>query len=458
MKEVGLKFRLAVCLLALAAVAAAQPEDFRITVGKSVVIDYPTDIARISTSNPEIVDAVAVTTREVLLHGKSIGTASLVVWSKSGQRSFYNATVEHNLEPIRKILKETFPGEDIRVQAARDTVALTGKVSAKDVSDKAAALVAPLAKTVLNNLQVAPGPVETQILLRVRFAEINRTSADALGVNLISTGALNTPGAVTTGQFASPRAQELQGSIPGAIAGTSSKFTISDALNIFAFRPDLNLAAFIKAMQNKGLLQILAEPNLVTVAGKEASFLVGGEFPVPVVQGGATAGAVTIMFREFGIRLSFTPVLTAHKTIKMHVKPEVSTIDLANAVQFQGTLIPALSTRRMETNIELGEGQSFIIAGLLDDRATENLARIPGLSSIPVLGALFRSRQESKQQTELVVMVTPETAAPLNPGDPKPMPHMPKEFLPHTSSAVQPPAQPGTAERAALGQPAPDGK
>ena len=443
-------FRLAFGLLALAAAAAAQSEDFRITVGKSVVIDYPADIARISTSNPEIVDAVAVTTREVLLHGKSIGTASLVVWSKTGQRSFYNATVEHNIEPIRKILKETFPGEDIRVQAARDTVALVGKVSTKEVSDKAAALVAPLAKTVLNNLQIAPAPAESQILLRVRFAEINRTTSNAFGVNLVSTGALNTPGSVSTGQFSAPRASELQGVIPGGLPGTTSKFTITDALNIFAFRPDLNLSAFIKALQSKGLLQILAEPNLVTTNGKEASFLVGGEFPVPVAQGGATMGAITVMFREFGIRLTFTPVITAHKTIKMHVRPEVSTIDLANAVQFAGTTIPALSTRRMETNIELGEGQSFIIAGLLDDRASESLSKIPGLGNIPVLGALFRSRQENKQQSELVVMVTPEIAAPLNPGDKKPGPHMPVEFLPRTSDGAHSTPRPEKGMRAAL--------
>lgn len=420
----------ALCL-ALAGAAAAQtgPEDLRLTIGKSVVIDYPADIARISTSNPDIVDASPVTTREILVHGKSFGTVTLVVWSKSGQRNFYNITVEQNLEPLRTLLKQTFPGEPIQVQSSRDSLSLTGKVSSKDVADRAAALATPFGKTVVNNLLVASGPVERQVLLRVKFAEIDRTLSSELGVNIISTGATNTPGRITTGQFSAPTITELSGSLPGKVEGTTSKFTVTDALNIFAFRPDLNISAFIRALQARGVLQILAEPNLVTNNGKEASFVVGGEFPVPVLQGGANSGAVTIMFREFGVRLTFNPLITDNGTIRMYVKPEVSTIDLANAVRLNGFVIPALSTRKMETNIELGEGQTFVIAGLIDDRVTETLNRIPGLASLPILGNIFKSRIENKSKTELVVMVTPEITKPLQPGDPKPVPVMPKDFL-----------------------------
>jgi len=414
---------------ALSLPAQTTAEDLRITLGKSVVIDYPTDVSRISTSDPAIVDAVAVSTREILLHGKGHGVATVVVWAKTGQRTFYSISVEHNLEPIRKVLKDTFPSEDIHVQAARDSVTLTGLVSNAQVSERAAALVASLSKTVINNLTVAPTAVDKQILLRVKFAELNRTWSQSIGVNLLSTGALNTPGRITTGQFAAPSPTNLSGTIPGQIQGTTSNFSISDALNVFAFRPDLNLAAFVRALQSEGALQILAEPNLVTTNGKEASFLVGGEFPVPVLQGGANAGAVTIQFREFGIRVSFNPSLTNNKTIKMFVRPEVSTIDLANAVSFSGFTIPALATRRMETNIELGEGQSFVIAGLIDDRVNDTMAKVPGLASIPILGVLFKSREERKSKSELVVMVTPEIVNPLNPGDPKPMPSMPREFM-----------------------------
>jgi pilus assembly protein CpaC len=413
-----------------AAVWAQRAENLTITVGKSIVLDYPEDVRQISTSNPDIVDASPATSREILLHGKATGISTVIIWSKSGQRTFYNVTVEQNLEPLRKLLKETFPNEDIHVQASRDSLSLTGRVSSKDVADRAAALsTSTTIKTVVNNLQIVATAADKQILLRVKFAELNRNRSNQFGLNLISTGATNTIGTVTTQQFSPPRPAELTGSIGAATVGTSSTFTISDALNVFAFRPDLNLAATIRALQSEGVLQILAEPNLVTTNGKEASFLVGGEFPIPVLQGGGNAGAVTIQFREFGIRLTFTPVVTDYKSVKMYVRPEVSTIDLANAVTFSGFVIPALASRRMETNIELGEGQSFVIGGLIDDRVQENMSRIPGLSNIPILGALFKSRTETKSKTELVVMVTPEIVTPLLAGDAGPVPVMPREFL-----------------------------
>ena len=211
--------------------------------------------------------------------------------------------------------------------------------------------------------------------------------------------------------------------------------SISDALNIFAFRSDLNLGALIKALQSRSLLQILAEPNLITSNGKEASFLVGGEFPIPVLQGGGNSGAVTIMFREFGVRLTFNPSITENSTIRMYVKPEVSTLDVAHGISFNGFTIPALSTRKMETNIELGEGQSFVIGGLIDNRLTETISRIPGLSSLPILGNLFKTKEVDRNNTELIVMVTPEITMPLQAGEPKPLPVMPREFLAPTTSA-----------------------
>ena len=422
-------------LLALLALSAAglyaqsSTEDLKITMGKSVVIDNPTDVARISTSNPEIVDAVAVSTREVLLHAKAHGVSTVVIWAKTGQRTFYNVSVEHNLEPIRRILKDTFPDDQIHVISAKDSVTLTGRVSDKATSDRAAAVVASLAKTVVNNLSLNPNPVDKQIMLRVKFAEIDRNASKQFGANLLSTGAANTPGSVSTGQFSAPRPSSVAGTIGASAAGTESQFSLTDALNIFAFRPDLNIGATIKALQSENILQILAEPNLVTTNGKEASFLVGGEFPIPVLQGGSNAGAVTIQFREFGIRLVFNPLITANKTLKMYVKPEVSSIDIANSITFGGFRIPALSTRRIETNIELAAGQSFVIGGLIDDRVEDSMSRIPGLSNIPILGNFFKSRAESKAKTELIVLVTPEIVDPLNPGDAKPMPVMPREFL-----------------------------
>ncbi len=254
------------------------------------------------------------------------------------------------------------------------------------VADRPVALVIPLVKSVVNNLQIPPPLVDKQIVLHVKFAELNRNLAEQLGVNILSTGAANTPGRITTGQFASGSLSTLNGTIGAPVQGTSTTLNLSDALNLFAFRPDLNLGVVIKALQSNNVLQILAEPNLVTTNGREASFLAGGEFPVPVLQGGGNAGAVTIQFREFGIRLKFLPVLTVNGTIKMHVSNELSTIDLNNAVVFSGFTIPALATRRVETDVELAEGQSFALAGLIDERVTNQLSKIPGLANIPILG------------------------------------------------------------------------
>jgi len=430
---------LLMALLATLGVAADYTaQELKLTVGKSIVVDFPSDVARVSTSNPEVVDAVAVTLREILLNAKGNGLSTVVVWTKTGERSFYSISVEQNMEPLRKLLKETFPDEGIELRATRESISLTGSVSSQSVADRALALATPFAKAIVNNLRVAPPAVEKQVLLRVKFAEVNRNVGSSLGINLLSTGAANTVGATSTQQYQSGRFNTLNGTIPGRNEGTQSAVSLSDLLNIFMFRPDLNLAVAIKALQTQGLLQILAEPNLVTNNGKEASFLVGGEFPVPILQGGSNAGAITIQFREFGIRLTFLPVITSQKTIKLYVKPEVSTIDLANGVTFSGFTIPALATRRMETNIELGEGQSFAIAGLIDDRLTTTMMKIPGLSNIPILGSLFKSKGESKAKTELVVIVTPEVAYPQRPGDPSPAPAMIQEFLPPAAPEIKP--------------------
>ena len=431
--------------VAVASAGNMTIEDLRVTVNKSLVIDYPADISRISTSNPEVVDAVPATSREFLLHGKGHGSATVVVWAKNGLRTMYNVTVEHNLDPIKRLLKDTFPNENIGLVAGRDSITLIGTVSSKDVADRALAIATPLAKAVVSNLALTTAPVAKQIILKVRFAELDRTVSQQFGVNFLSTGADHTLGTLGTQQFSPPQ------------LSNDGKFTISDALNIFAFRRDLNLGALVKALQAQGVLQILAEPNLVTTNGKEASFLVGGEFPVPVLQGGGNAGAVTIQFREFGIRLLFKPELTENNTIKLYVKPEVSTIDLANAVTFSGFTIPALATRRMETNIELGAGQSFVIAGLIDDRVTESFNKLPGLANIPILGTLFRSRSQNRSKSELVIIVTPEVVTPLNASDAKPEPAWLKEFLPQkapgekvgtdlvpgTGGATVPPIAPG---------------
>jgi pilus assembly protein CpaC len=412
-----------------AAAQAGRSEEIAMTVGKSVILDHPDEISRVSISNPEVADAVAVSTKEVLLNAKGAGVTTLVIWSKSGERNFFNISVTTNLQQIQNQIQATFPGETIQVMVSHNTVSLTGRVSSLAVAEKVAAMVAQLGRTVVSNLTVPP-VVDKQVVLKVRFAEVQRSAASSLGANILSTGALNTIGDVGTQQFSPPQAGRLQGAIGARTSGFSSSFTLSDLLNVFAFRPDLNLGVLIKALQSRNMIEILAEPNLVATSGKEATLLVGGEFPVPVIQGGASTGAVTIQFREFGIKLNFTPLILANDSVKLHVRPEVSSLDYANAVTLSGFLIPALSTRRVETDIELAPGQSFVIAGLLDRRVTENMSKIPGLASIPLLGNLFKSRVDNRNNSELLVLVTPEPAFVVAAGETKPSLTFPKEFLP----------------------------
>jgi pilus assembly protein CpaC len=301
---------------------------------------------------------------------------------------------------------------------------LNGKVSTKEVAERAVALASTFAKTVVNNMDLGVPPIEKQVLLRVRFAELDRTKAESYGVNWFSQ-------AGQTGFYASTQQSSINSTTLGNTPGTPAQnvLSVASALNIFAFDPKLNLGAFLSALQSESILQILAEPNLVTTNGKEAYFLVGGEFPVPVLQGGGNAGSVTVQFKEFGIRLRFTPVITGNHTIKLHLTQEVSTLDAADGVTFNGFVIPAIATRRAETDVELGEGQSFVVAGLLDNRDTESFSKLPFLGDIPVLGALFKSKNVKKSRTDLVMLVTPEVTQPLGPNDPRPEIAFPKDFL-----------------------------
>lgn len=416
-EPLGLLLRLAgVGLLALGSLSAAEPrqqtpsgDEIPLTVGRSIVLDIPDEIQRVAITDDEVADAIAISTREVLINAKGEGVTTLVLWTRSGDRNFFTISVSLDVNQIQDHLRAAFPGEQVRVMSSKGVITLTGKASSQEVIERISAMATGMgAGSVVSHIELPIPPAERQILLKVRFAELQRRASRELGVNIMSTGAFNTPGLLSTQQFGGVGGQSVSGTIPGQLPGTSTNFSLADTLNVFAFRPDLNIAVAIKALVASGMGQILAEPNLLATSGKQAELLIGGEFPVPVVQGGSTAGAVTIQYREFGIRIGFLPEFTQRGSIKMHVKPEVSTLDFANAVTLSGFLIPALSTRRVETDVELEPGQSFVIGGLLDNRVIENLNRIPGLSSIPLLGNLFKSRSLQKNNTELLVLVTPE--------------------------------------------------
>jgi pilus assembly protein CpaC len=402
--------------------AAPAARDLFVTVGKSLVVESPVIIQRVSVGDSKKAEALAVTPREVLVNGKEAGETSLIIWQAGGNRLLFDLRIRPSslrLDSLREEMAKEV-GSDVAVTAEGNSVFLRGTVASTVEADRAVAIAATLGKPV-NLLRVKVPAVDDQILLKVRFANIDRTASSDLGMNLFSTGATNTIGSVTTQQYSPPKLETS--------AGTTS-VTVSDALNLFLFRPDLNLGATIRALQSRSLLEILAEPNVLTVNGKAASFLAGGEFPVPVVQSGiGGAGAVTIQWREFGIRINFQPTVTPRGTIRLKVAPEVSSLDTSNGIILQGFSVPAISTRRVQTEIELQDGQSFAIAGLLDNRVIEGWNKVPGLGDIPFIGKLFQSRSRRKSNTELLVMVTPELVRPIPAGQPVPDVKFPQPML-----------------------------
>jgi pilus assembly protein CpaC len=340
-----------------------------------------------------------------------------------------DVTVDVNVASLRTAIEQTFPNQAITIQSDGSHLILTGTVSNAKVVDDVGKMAASYSGAVVNSLAVAPIH-EQQILLEVKFAEVDRTKLQQLGFNFFSTGAANTIGTISTQQFSPAQLSTNSSNSSGGNSVANSSVTLSDLLNIFAFRPDINLGITIRDLEGKSVLQILAEPNLLALNGQKASFLAGGEFPVPVVQGGQNVGVVTIQFRPFGVRLEFTGYIGADNVIRLHVAPEVSTLDFSNAAIIGGFTVPALSTRRAETEIELKNGQSFGIAGLLDNRTQAQLSKVPGIGDIPILGNLFRSKSISRSNSELVVLVTPHVVDPVKLNTPPPpTPVNPMKFL-----------------------------
>jgi pilus assembly protein CpaC len=385
-----------------------------LTAGRSTILTTDFDITRVAITNPAIADAVVVQPREMLIDGKAPGTVSLIVWG-AGTRKQYDVVVDAGVLGLEQQLKALFPGEDIRVSVNDEALILSGSVSSNAVMLKAAeiAMLSNAKFKVINLLQLPGGTESQQVMLQVRFAEVNRQAVKELGASY-SVNRTDWAGRATTGQFASPEIDD---------SGT----TFSDLLNLFFFWRSEGIGVVIKALQQRGLFQSLAEPNLIAYNGKEASFLAGGEFPVPYASG--NQGQITIQFKEFGIRLNFTPTI-AGDVIRLKVRPEVSTLDFNNGVTLDGFRIPALTTRRAETEVELRDGQSFAIAGLLDNVSQSDSASIPILSAIPIIGTLFKSKADRATRTELMVLITPRLVRALDPDEVPPLPTQPREFLP----------------------------
>jgi len=395
---------------------ALQYQRVSLTVGRSTVLNTDFDVSRIAVTNPAVADAVVVAPREILIDGKGPGTVSLIVWGPT-QRTQYDIVVEPGISVLQQQLQQLFPGENIQVGFSDQAIILSGSVSSNAVMLRAGeiALATSPKLKVINMLQLPGGSESQQVMLQVRFAEVNRRALTEAGVSFFTTiaGFKNTLGRSTTQQFAAPDFED-------------DKLVFSDFLNLFFLNTKYDIGAVVKALKSTGHFQSLAEPNLIAYNGQPASFLAGGEIPVPVVQG--NTGTVTVEYKEFGVRLTFTPTI-AGDVIRLKVKPEVSTLDFANGITLSGFRIPALTTRRAETDVELRDGQSFAIAGLLDNMAQDDRAAIPILGQLPIIGYLFKSKAERKERTELMVLITPRLVRPLDPDEVPPLPTFPGKFL-----------------------------
>jgi pilus assembly protein CpaC len=394
--------------------AAAQGSaPLRVMVGKSLLINTTERLRRVSVTDDVVADAIVVTPTQILVHGRAAGEVSLLIWDELERSRSFDLRVDVDVSTAAEEEKRVFPEEQITVSPSRSAIVLSGHVSTEDVSKRAGMIAEAYSKNVVNVLTF--GPVGAQeVLLEVKFAEVDRSAVTQLGINIFMPGLGNTIATSQTGQFGSVQIHNTATTTQTTAGGTTTTTqtatppttTINDFLNLFVARTDINIGAVIKALQQKNLLQILAEPNLIAVNGKEASFLAGGEFPFPVVQPSQGFTAVTISFKEFGVQLKFTPVIMPNGNIHLKVAPSVSALDFANALTISGFTVPALSTRKAETEFELKDGQSFVIAGLIDNRVTDLYNKIPGLGDIPILGNFFRSKSAQRSNSELMVLCT----------------------------------------------------
>ena len=394
---------------------ADQSQTLHVVVGHSVMVRTPSRVRRILTGNPAVIESVLTSPQELVVTGKQPGGSSLMLWEEMGQNRMLDVFADVDVTSLRNTLDQSFPDSGVEVQSQEDKVMLVGVVPSAAMAEQMLKMAANFSKEVVNGLQVAQPPRQRQVSLKVRFAEADRSKLAAFGVNLFSTGAGNTVGAISTQQFG-PTSLNNQNQSGGSLLERFTQFNLSDLLNIFLFRPDINLGATIKLLQQNQVLQILAEPNLMAISGQPAHFLAGGEFPYPVVQnngGGAGFGTVTIVFKPYGVKLEFVGTIEDNGTIRLKVAPEVSSLDYTNSITISGFTMPAIQTRRAETEIELKDGQSFGIAGLLDQRTTVQLSKVPGIGDIPVLGELFKSRNVNKTNSELIVLVTPTIVDPV---------------------------------------------
>lgn len=362
------------------------------SVGKSTLLRLPTPAARVSVGNPDIADVILLNPSEIYLLGKKVGTTNVILWNKAGQSTLIDIVVGTDTAGLQGKLLQLLPGEkNIKVYTAADTVVLSGSASDAIKVDRAVALAEAFGgKKVVNMLSVSS---VQQVMLEVKIAEINRTELDKLGLTFSWQNNLN-----------------FLSGIIGGPAGGAATFT---RVGVDTYPGKVSLV--LDAQKKDGLVKILAEPNIVAISGQEGSFLAGGEILIPVPQGN---GTVTMESKQFGVGLRFTPTVLEQGQIQMRVQPEVTDLvgftSVATTSVGTNTLVPTLTTRRVSTAVELLEGQSLAIGGLLQNNSRSSIDRFPILGEIPILGALFRSTEYKNDKTELLIIVTPRLVKPLD--------------------------------------------
>jgi pilus assembly protein CpaC len=398
----------------------AEGETVHVLVGKSIVINVQAPLTRVLSSNPLVVETMATSPTQVVVEGKAAGNSSLILWDASERSQILDVAVDLDISGLRGAILRSYPKEQLNVEADAGRLILTGTASNAHVVEDLSKMAGAYSKEVVNSIQI-PIAHERQVVLEVKFAEVDRTALMQLGANYFTPGTGHTTGTLSTGQFggtsistSSTTTTTVGNTTSTSVVATQPTLNITNPLNLFIFRSDINFGVVIQALQARNVAEILAEPNLMAISGQKATFLAGGEFPFPVAQATTGAPVITILFRPFGVKLDFTALVQDDNTLRLHVAPEVSTLDFSNALTLSGFTVPAISTRRAETEIELKDGQSFGIAGLLDRRATTLLSKVPGIGDIPILGQLFRSRSINKTNSELLVFVTPHIVDPVH--------------------------------------------
>jgi len=376
--------------------------------------------------NPVVVTTATTAPNEVVVTATAPGSSSVILWQENNQSRIIEVFADVDVSLLRDGIARGMPGEAVEAESEEGRVVLTGTASSAAIAEQIGKMAAPFSKEIVNSIQIAPPHRQKQILVKVRFAQVDRSKLTAFGINLFSTPGAPIFGAAGTQQFAPPQLVNStnSGSASGGGTGANgSTIGLTDLLNIFVFRRDINLGATIHDLEQQNVLQILAEPDLLAANGESARFLAGGELPYPVVTGAAGQATVTVQFKPFGVKLEFTGTIEGDNTIRLKVFPEVSSLDFTNAVTISGFLLPAIATRHAETVVELQDGQSFGIAGLLDQRTTAQFSKLPGIGDIPILGKLFQSRSVNKLNSELIVIVTPTI---VDPAAPTAVPEVPK--------------------------------